>query len=223
MITEGRLNDSKRNTISLVREIGLLGNFNNQVIYPDNMPSQLRQLSYESAWKKHKKNFWFDIELDDSSLLIFKQNGYSYIRVPFSTLSFSDFAAEYYEDDPEWQDEENKHIIAEEYEKYLSSSLEKQPPMPVRFDIDSTYYCEHVHPLYHFHFGIENESRIPSNRELMPLSFTAFILRTFYPKEWKNFVLSDGINKYLPQFKENLTIVPNDYWTETEAKLFYLG
>lgn len=223
MISLGVLNDSKRNAIKLVREVDLLGNFNNRVIYPNTMPGELRPLTYENAWKKCKENSWFDIELDDSSLLIFKQDGFSYVRVPFFTLSFSEFAEEFYESDPEWQDESNKHFITEEYEKYLGSQLKSQPPMPVRFDIDSSYYCEHTHPLYHFHFGIENESRIPSIRELTPLSFTGFILRTFYPKEWKLFAESKEMEKYLTQLKSNLNFAPKKFWKSYEADLFYLG
>ncbi|KMK84292.1 DUF2290 domain-containing protein [Pectobacterium brasiliense] len=223
MISPGALNDSKRNAVKLIREVGLLGNFNIQVTYPNTMPGELRPLSYEDAWKKCKKNSWFDIELDDSSLLIFKSDGYSYVRVPFFTLSFTEFAADFYENDPEWEKEENKHIIAEEYEKYLDSQLKSQPPMPVRFDIDSNYYCKHTHPLYHFHFGIENESRIPSNRELTPISFTGFILRTFYPKEWKIFAESKELEKYLAHLKGNLSYVSKKYWKAYEAELFYLG
>ncbi|MCZ3383854.1 DUF2290 domain-containing protein [Kosakonia sp. SOY2] len=223
MISPGVLNDSKRKAVKLARAVNLLGNFNSRVIYPNTMPGDLRPLSYEDAWRKCKENSWYDIELDDSSLLIFKQDGYSYIRVPFFSLSFSEFAEEYFESEPEWKEEENKHILAEEYEKYLSSQLKPQHHMPVRFDIDPTYYCEHTHPLYHFHFGIENESRIPSNRELTPLSFTGFILRTFYPKEWYEFSQSPEMAKYLKQLKGSLNVVPKSYWKAYEADLFYLG
>ncbi|MEZ2578211.1 DUF2290 domain-containing protein [Buttiauxella ferragutiae] len=223
MISPGLLNDSKKNSIKLVREVGLLGNFNNQTFYPDTMPGDLRSLKYEDAWKKCKTSSWFDIELDDSSLLIFKQTGYSYIRTPFSTLSFDEFSLEFFDNDPIWKEEENMHVIAEEYEQYLESHLQHQPPMPVRFDIDSKYYCEHIHPLYHFHFGIENESRIPSNRELTPISFTGFILRTFYPQEWKKFAESNELDKYLGHLKGNLNHVPKGFWKSYEKDLFYLG
>jgi len=223
MIPIALLAQSKKEAIKLVREVGLLGNFNSKMIYPANMPGDLRPLSYADAWKKCKLNSWFDIELDDSSLLIFKQDGYSYIRTPISSLSFEGFAQEFYEEDPEWKKEENSHVIAEEYEKYIESQQQFQPPMPVRFDIDVAYYCEHIHPLYHFHFGIGNESRIPSNRELTPISFVGFILRTFYPKEWKVFSESQNIGTIIRLLKRDLKMVPKEYWKSCEPDLFYLG
>ncbi|QNQ53415.1 DUF2290 domain-containing protein [Serratia liquefaciens] len=223
MINEGALIDSAKVSIQLIRDIGILANSNSMPIYPESMPSELRVLSYEDAWKKCIKKEWYNIILEDSSILQFSRNGYKYIMTPFNSLSYDEFVERNFPE-PEWlEDPMLSHDIIQQYDDYIDSQRQSQPAMPVRFDVDYDYYCEHIHPLYHFHFGVENESRIPVKRLLTPLSFTAFIVRSFYPKKWKVFSEEGGIENYIRSFKENLASVPTDYWKAYENRLLYIS
>ncbi|WP_422528323.1 DUF2290 domain-containing protein [Serratia fonticola] len=219
----GTLRNSAKESINLIKRLGLLGNFNTSPIYTHAMPSELRPLDYESAWQKCIEKNWYDIKLEDNSLMIFRQDGFSFIMVPFKTMPFEDYVTQYYPE-PEWFEDENSiHDIVQLYDSYTESQKTSQPVMPVRFDMDLKGYCEHIHPLFHMHFGINNESRIPVAKELTPLSFTAFIIRTFYPKVWKEFSESGDINHYIEKFKANLPNVPAANWGEFEKQLLFIG
>lgn len=223
MTSIGAFNSELKKSIDIIRTIGLLGNFNNNITYPSKMASELRPLSYDESWKKCTNEGWFNIQLEDGSLLIFKPDSYTYLMTPIKTLSFEDYLKTYYPED-EWQNEdEYKIIISQEYDNYIDTHTKNSPPMPVRFDIDSAHYCEHSHPYCHFHFGVENEGRVAAKRILTPLSFTAFILRSFYPKPWRTFAQSESVIAHLSSFREHLNIPDDKYWKERENKFLYIG
>ncbi|WP_210459125.1 DUF2290 domain-containing protein [Pantoea ananatis] len=223
MIPIATFNTSSKSSVDLVRDIGLLANYNNNIIYPDFMPAELRPLSYEDAWKKCTYDGWFNIQLEDGSLIIFKQGSYTYLMTPVKTLSYEDYLAHYYPEDEWQQEEETKLVISQEYDNYIDTHTKNFPPMPVRFDIDHKHYCEHSHPYCHFHFGIENEGRVATKKLLTPLSFTAFILRTFYPKPWKVFSQSEALEAHIRFFSQGLSTPPADLWKPNENNFLYIG
>jgi len=216
-------NSSSKESVNLVRNMMMLGNYNNDIFYPNNMPSELRPLPYEKAWEKCTISNWFNIQLEDGSLLIYKKDSYIYMMTPVKTLSYEEYLESYYPQD-EWGDaDEFKVMISQEYDNYIDTHTKNFPPLPVRYDIDEEHYCEHSHPYCHFHFGIENEGRVATQKILTPLSFTAFILRSFYPKQWKKYSESDLITEHLRHFKGNLGVSPPNYWKGYEKDLLYIG
>ena len=114
-------------------------------------------------------------------------------------------------------------MISQEYDNYIDTHTKNFPPMPVRYDIDDEHYCEHSHPYCHFHFGSENEGRIATKKMLTPLSFTAFILRSFYPKAWKIYAESQLIEEHLDSFCTGLQVAPQEYWANRENKFLSIG
>ncbi|MDE8754422.1 DUF2290 domain-containing protein [Pectobacterium polaris] len=201
----------------------MLGNYNSNISYPDNMPAELRPLTYEKAWEKCTHNQWYNIQLEDGSLFVFKFNSYTYLMTPVKTLSYEEYLENFYPEE-EWQDaEEYKVMISQEYDNYIDTHTKNCPPMPVRYDIDSIHYCAHSHPYCHFHFGSENEGRIATKKILTPLSFTAFILRSFYPKAWKLYSESQLIGEHLHHFKQGLQTAPENYWASSEDSFLYIG
>ena len=223
MISTANFNISKQEAVKLVRNANLLGNFNNQIVYPDNMPSELRPLSYEKAWEKCTVQQWFNIQLEDGSLLIFKYGSYSYLMTPLKTLDYDEYIKAFYPED-EWSDsEEYRVMISQEYDNYIITHTKNHPAMPVRFDIDDIHYCEHSHPYCHLHFGSDNDGRIATKKILTPLAFTAFILRSFYPKLWKIYAESHLMEEHLPHFKRNLQAPENLLWKDHEDNFLFVG
>lgn len=223
MIPQATFNMSLRSSVNLVRDANLLGNYNNNIFYPEFMAGELRPLSYEQSWKKCTFDGWFNIQLEDGSLFIFKQGSYTYLMTPIKTLSFDEYLKEFYPED-EWQGEsEYRVIITQEYDNYIDSHTKNHPPMPIRYDIDGEHYCEHSHPYCHFHFGLENEGRIATQKLLTPLSFTAFVLRSFYPKAWKIYAESELINEHLQHFKMGLSTPDIQYWKIHENQFLSIG
>jgi hypothetical protein len=72
-------------------------------------------------------------------------------------------------------------------------------------------------------FLLDNNSRIPSKKQLTPFAFTAFIIRTFYPKVWKKYV-EEGLHEpHLEKFKNRLFDLPEEKWDPLQETFFYLG
>ncbi|AYN29240.1 DUF2290 domain-containing protein [Buttiauxella sp. 3AFRM03] len=223
MIPIATFNNSARESVKLVRNTNLLGNYSNNIIYPDHMPGELRSLGYEKAWEKCTYNKWFNIQLDDGSLFIFKRDSYTYLMTPVKTLSYEEYMMTFYPEE-EWQHaEEYRVMISQEYDNYVDTHTKNCPPMPIRYDIDCDHYCEHSHPYCHFHFGSENDGRIATKKILTPISFTAFVLRSFYPKAWKIYAESHFIQEHIDFFKQSLDAPSDEFWKVQESKFLYVG
>lgn len=223
MISIATLNVSVKESIKFVRNTNLLGNYNSNVHYPDNMPSELRSLTYEKAWEKCIQENWYNIQLEDGSLLIFKHGSYSYLMTPIKTLTYEDYLSTFFPEEEWGNAEEYKVMISQEYDNYVISHTQNHPPMPVRYDIDEEYYCEHSHPYCHFHFGSENDGRIATKKILTPMAFSAFILRSFYRKSWKPYAESELINEHLNYFKQNLDYPLPEFWKAHEDSFLFIS
>lgn len=224
-MNQGQLLDSISRSISLFKDCGFVSNYNKDIVLPSDLPSQLRGLGYEQEWEQILANNWYHIQLDDCSLLQFSKSNYRYFMVPFESLSLDGFFESFFPDPEYKEDPDLFSAVYTEYLQYIESSSVRKPVTPVRFDIDyhEERYCPISHPACHIHIGLENESRIPVKRELSPLAFSAFIVRTFYPKVWKEYIESGQHVKKLPMFKDNLAIVGRDNWEDIEEQLLYIG
>lgn len=223
-----------RACIDLVDNADLLGTLNESVNLPLNYVAQSRGLTYSSYWELYKKNFWYHIKLKDESLIFFEKDSFRFIMSPISTPTHEDFIA--YDLGDEWEefdDEEKDAYLTSEYFKnsynsYIETTADFRSHTPVRLDQHPSQYKALSHPAHHLHIGYENQSRIPVKRVLTPQAFTAFIISTFYPKNWErlhelNIVNTDNIKKY----KSNLSMIGHldqDLWDiDWEENRLYLG
>lgn len=224
-MNEAKHLESVNLAIKLAKDSDCLSNYNSKTVFPKDMANQLRKLSYEDEWKEIIKNEWYNIMLEDNSILQFTDTSYRYIMVPYQTLTLDEFIDEHYSE-PEYRNDTDLYIgVTEDYQAFVESCTTNKPPTPIRFDVDykEDHYCSISHPMCHFHIGIENNSRIPSKKLLTPFAFTAFIIRTFYPKVWKVYVQSNLHEPHLDKFKNKLSDLPNDKWDQLQETLFYIS
>lgn len=217
--------ESIRLAVKLGSDCGYMSNFNRQPTFPTDMASRLRNLPYEDEWKEIISNEWYNILLDDNSIIQFTETSYRYLMVPYSTLSLEEFIDEHYSE-PEYLEDNDLYVgVTQHYQSFVESCTTNKSPTPIRFDADFTedHYCSISHPMCHFHVGVDNNSRIPSKKQLSPFAFTAFIIRTFYPKIWKKYV-EEGLHEpHLEKFKNRLSNLPEEKWDPLQETLLYIG
>ena len=67
-------------------------------------------------------------------------------------------------------------IDFEEYSQAMSEAKPIGKKVPIRYDLSFKQYKQIYHPVSHFHFGMAENSRIPTNKLFTPLLFTKFIV-----------------------------------------------
>ncbi|CQD40324.1 DUF2290 domain-containing protein [Yersinia enterocolitica] len=222
-MNQGKFRASVKHSIHLMNEAEIKVNQNIEPIYPSVMAGVLRDLPYEEMWRKCVESNWYDIMLEDNSIIQFNNGCYRYLMVPFKALSLDEFFESHYPDVEYKEDVDLYREVQVEYEQYVMSMQVNKAPVPVRFDVDSRGYCEHTHPYYHLHLGLDNESRVPVKEYMTPFSFSAFILRTFYPSSWMKYAISaQGIDN-VHKVKDGLVPPPEGKWKESENYLFCLS
>lgn len=197
--------------------------FENRNLYPNPGFSlaSVRYLSYDDVWKTHVKNHWYDIRLDDNSLLFFYQDSgvvsYSFLGCPFDCESFGQYKAH-----PEF-DEIDEELLFELYEDYVASSALKANPYYFRYDYDEGSYREGEHPVAHLHCGLMDNVRIGLIKGFDIMSFGAFILRQVYTAQW-SVVLKTPKDYYeLHMCKNRLNPIDKRYYlAHDKERDFYL-
>ena len=101
----------------------------------------------------------------------------SYDRKPESTLDQLHIFSEFYLNG-DWEFEEYSQALSE-----LQVNI--RAPI-IRYDMSESQFKKVNHPKAHFHIGINNSSRMATNRIFTPELFTMFILNLFYRNEWEN-------------------------------------
>ncbi|EPY7046948.1 DUF2290 domain-containing protein [Klebsiella variicola] len=219
--------------LDFVEESGLLAEPNEWVNLPSNYVPMSRGLPYREYWELHKKNFWFHIKLIDESIFLFEENSFRFIMSPVTIPSMDEYFLHEFGD--EWnnldEEERAKYVesscFSEEYQNFVVSVSDYKSFTPIRLDQHISQYKPINHPAHHLHIGYENDSRIPVKKILTPLSFTAFIIATFYPKQWKEMHDSGYINKEsIEELKNKLDFIPHihpEYWdNDWEESRFYI-
>jgi len=223
-----------RACIDLVDNADLLGALNENVSLPLNYVAQSRGLPYSSYWELYKTNFWFHIKLKDESLILFEEDSFRFIMSPISIPTHEDFIA--YDLGDDWDHfnaEEKENYLTSEYFKhsyhsYIETTSDFKSHTPVRLDQHPNQYKPLSHPAHHLHIGYENESRIPVKRVLTPQAFTAFIISTFYPKNWEKLHTLGFINlENICRYKSSLSTISHinqGLWDiDWEENRLYLG
>lgn len=227
------LRESIENSIKLFSTVDLISQSNRHATFPQNIGEQLRRLSYLQKWTKIKSSFWFHIELEDSSLLTFYENSFSYYMSPYKSMAVEDYwdqiHGQDWREDSELYDVIRSEFSAEELEKLIETETVQIEATPIRFDYHPNQYKAEKHPVCHFHFGNSNEIRIGTKRIITPFAFSCFILRQQYPKKWEYLVKNEPayyaeISTMMKTTLDPITKFHPDKWCQTyEETIFFLA
>lgn len=227
------LRDSIQKSEKLFSKVDLVSQTNKNAVFPKNIGEQLRRLSYVQKWSKIKSSFWFHIELEDSSLLTFYEDSFSYYMSPYKSMEVEDYWDKVHGE--EWRINSDLYDIVrseftfEEFEKLIETETVQIEATPIRYDYHPQQYKAEKHPVCHLHFGNSNEIRIGTKKILTPFAFSCFILRQQYPKHWENLVQQDPAyyDEVLDQIKTGLDPItklhPTMWCSNYEEPLFFLA
>lgn len=109
-------------------------------------------------------------------------NASSYTSSPESPTDLLQTYHQYYIND-EWSFEEYTQALCE-----LRANI--TTPM-LRYDLSEEQHKRVNHPIAHLHLGVNNSSRIATDRIFTPELFTNFVLSNFYRVQWELFSGSD--------------------------------
>jgi hypothetical protein len=219
VIGEGKFRASVAQAAGLLDHAGILESRAPAPTYPNDMAAVLRSKPYGEMWQTCLDGEWYDCRLLDSSLLQFRRwdqrLSYNYLEVPYEVMTFDEYASE--------RIDENWHMLPSSvrqslepdlragYELYLQSDLVERLITPLRYDYEPELYRVGVHPAGHIHFGLNNEIRVCTRRIFSPLSFTLFVMRQYYPKNWERLLETRKDDPIFREVREKLATVPLEY------------
>jgi hypothetical protein len=189
--------------------------------------AHFKGMSYRETYTSCIKYLAYDFKLVDQSLLLFvrggndKHNGtlgFCYYECPFRIMTYEEFVGSEFGLKP--LDPEFEQYVAEtgdelrfEYEQYISTSDSKVIATPVRYDYKDSDYRAGIHPASHVHFGFANHIRVGTKKVMNLVSFTLFIVRQRYPREWEVFLEDVETSVHLCRnVREHLDNIHGDYW-----------
>jgi len=138
--------------------------------------------------------FDFDEEEDRKNRYIYPSARYAFYPNPFENINDDIGAIQQLYDEGE--------IDFEEYSQAMSEAKPLGKKIPVRYDLSFKQYREIYHPVSHFHFGMAENSRIPTDKLFTPLLFTKFIVNMYYMQELEN--IDDGTFPLHNEFKSKI-------------------
>lgn len=170
-----------------------------------------RELSYERMWRLAHDNSWFHIQFEDLSIIQFQNApspSYHFIECPLDVPPLSEFLNAL-------QVEYRKRYhsdVAELYSEAIETANLRRHVTPIRYDRDFNGYRRGIHPAAHLHIGLENNVRLALPREMTPWSFLLFVIRQKYPQSWERLLNSGMAQHFENGVRQNLPLVPEDYW-----------
>lgn len=184
-------------------------------LYKNYGSSDFIGLTYLESWEKCLRNQLYDFQLTDNSLIQFRVDSfsplkvsYSYYECPYQCLTYAEFVAS----------EMNLDInivrdgLSKEYGDYLNECEIKDTVTPFRYDFDPDSYGEGRHPASHIHFGHGSNIRISTRKVLKPLSFLLLVIRQVYPVYWMVLLEDSNFPVWCSNIRVNLTDVHSAYW-----------
>lgn len=182
--------------------------------------SQLADWTYEKFWQESIRQYWFDIKLKDEAFFIFQEN------VPErGNLKFSFYECPY-KPKPSFEDYLKQSPDALEETKYYEYELltpdKKEAVTPIRYEYREKDFAPYLHPVSHFHFGLNNEIRVGSYKKLTPFAFFLFIIRQFYPETWKIILKNEFLFSDLEEGFNELSNVSQEFLGDQVKLDFYL-
>lgn len=136
-------------------------------------------------------------------------NTSTYTDSPDSPTDLLQTYHQYYLED-EWSFEEYTQALCE-----LRSNI--TTPI-LRYDLSEDQHKRITHPIAHLHLGVNNSSRIATNKVFTPELFTTFVLSNFYRVQWE---LTSGSDlkldiEYL-RTKSNCKNITSDFYCDIQS------
>lgn len=208
----------------LLKSLGLLQN-RVTPLYNLYGSADFKRLSYTQIWQKCFTEQIYDFCLTDSSLVQFRYSAfasqgfsYTYYDCPFRPLpSYETYREERGGEHEEYWDE---YETLREYDLLVVER--KETVTPLRYDFHPGQYSAGRHPAAHLHMGHDNEIRIGTRRELLPVSFVLFAIRQCYPDHWVRFLASSDAQLVCRNIHTNLKPIEPRYIQELDRLEMYL-
>ncbi|WP_081767225.1 DUF2290 domain-containing protein [Hylemonella gracilis] len=183
---------------------------------------QLRQMDYFHQWKACIENGWHHVLLEDLSFFSFsnlnERPSYSYSPCPLEIESFRTFLL--------LRDLEpsrsNRDAYKEEYQLALETASLKEHLSPIRYDVDPHGYEPATHPVAHIHIGLNNQIRIGTRRLITPIAFVLFVIRQFFPDNWRNLLQYQAELKIERNIRTKLSLIDQQFWSQEDELQMYL-
>lgn len=107
----------------------------------------------------------------------------------------------------------NGEIDFEEFTQALSESSTNISSPIIRYDVSFNQFKKEEpleHPIAHLHLGINNSSRVATDRIFSPKFFVMFIIRTFYYNYWKKKQVDSNFDIKFSSLKQSLYKLSED-------------
>ncbi len=160
----------------------------------------LRNLPYRQIYDELVKARAFNMKLIDGALIV--------LRYAFRNGQLTDHSLSYFPapDLEHFQNDADIYLTDEIFADIVARNI---VTIPLRFDYsnDANKFIEIHHPYCHLTLGQYKNCRIPVSAPLSPVTFVAFILRSFYNTAARKF--SDEIN--VPTFFFARTITDKEF------------
>jgi len=209
----------------VLRRLGLIADRVIAPPYARYSASDFRNKPYLEIWRKCFDDRLFDFRLKDDSLLQFRATfsplivSYTYYECPFLPLvSLEDYLDQ---ERAAKGDEVDDYDLLREYD--LLGPVLKPATTPARYDYAPHIYEEGVHPASHIHFGHGGHIRLGTKRILRPLSFLLFVIRQYYPDEWRSLIGRGDAGMICRNVSENLDLVAQAHIRPLDALEMYLS
>ncbi|MFX4219133.1 DUF2290 domain-containing protein [Aliarcobacter butzleri] len=218
MITKSQMLNSIRKTQEHLGEINLLKSFIKPVFLEPNKDFNEvclnKESTYEEIYLSGLQKQYYNIILEDYSYFQFNfneiENREERIFTPYARYAFyPNPFKNYYDDLSEYYNLFNiGEINFEEYSQVYSEAKPFLKKVFVRYDFSCKQYKKIYHPTAHFHFGIEENTRIASDKFFSPLAFCMFIINMYYVEymERKSDEFFNLENLYKKEFQELLKV-----------------
>lgn len=206
------------------KNLGLANRHNDKVSYQSIVVDKFRDFPYREQWEYFWKNKYYDILMNDLSIIQFKppteQNpeySFCYYDSPIMGESYEQFLIGL-----GFSMKSEGYQLWEDYEESILSAPLKQYVTPIRFDYSPNSYREGVHPTAHIHIGLENHVRIATHKLLEPLSFSLFVARQTKPEHWSKFLKRNDASVISRCVRTKLQSIPQNHWNEKDSWEMYL-
>jgi hypothetical protein len=182
---------------------------------------------YKLIYDTAINNFDYELLLMDDSIfqiqrLDNQKYRYAFIQSTNEYISFDAFLEELNIEPDEFNgDEKLRNFIEESYEQRKNEQKMNGGASYIRYDTDRMGYKPNIHSYSHFHFGLNNQIRIPCSLILTPVSFVLFVIKQIYPAKWGK-ALRNGTLSNLYNFKSYCTDVDKALWTNEEKRDLYI-
>lgn len=110
-------------------------------------------------------------------------------------------------------------IDFEEFTQALSENTVNISSPIIRYDVSFNQFQQIKHPISHLHLGINNSSRVATNRIFTPKFFTMFIVRTFYYHYWNLSQDEHELDIVFSNEKNKLNLLTGDNFCHTQKGL----